>query len=166
MTHRAADDLGALDELVDAVLVSSRELVAVSARSIAGVRGVTLPQYRMLVVLDHGSLNLSGLAGELDVAPSTAMRMVDRLVAQGLVVREVHPEDRRQTWLVLTAAGRSTVDSVTERRRRDLRAVLTRVSADERQSVLDGMTAFAAAADSLWSVTPGSQQPERHNLSQ
>jgi hypothetical protein len=44
---------------------------------------------------------------------------------------------------------------VTERRRRDLRAVLARVSADERQSVLDGMRAFAAAADSLWSITPG-----------
>ena len=35
------------DELVDAVLGSSRALVAVAARSLAGVaEGVTLPQYR------------------------------------------------------------------------------------------------------------------------
>lgn len=151
------------DELLEAVLVSSRALVAVSARSIAAAQGVTLPQFRMLVVLSQASLNLSGLAEELDVAPSTAMRMVDRLVAGALVVREVHPQDRRQTWVVLTAAGRRTVDTVTARRRRDLRAILDRVPADERQSVLRGMKAFATAADSLWSsaAPAGDPGPER-----
>lgn len=153
-------DPAGLDELVDAVLVSSRALVAVSARSIAGARGVTLPQFRMLVVLSHGSLNLSGLANELDVAPSTAMRMVDRLVGQGLVQREVHPENRRQTWLVLTPAGRRTVSTVTARRRRDLRAVLARVPVEERPAVLTGMTSFAAAAEALWSTATRSPDAE------
>ncbi len=73
-----------VDQVVDAVLASSRALVAVSARSIAGVHGVTLPQFRMLVVLAAGPSNLRGLASGLDVADSTATRMVDRLVAAGI----------------------------------------------------------------------------------
>src|SRR5664279_1166388 len=107
----------AVEEIVDAVLASSRALVAVSARSIAGAKGVTLPQFRMLVVLDAAPTNLSGLAEALDVAPSTAMRMVDRLVAAGLVDRTVRPDNRRETHLTLTSAGRRTVRTVTARPR-------------------------------------------------
>ena len=109
-----------LDSLVDAVLQSSRALVAVSARSIAAAKGVTLPQFRMLVVLSEASTNLTALAAALDVAPSTAMRMVDRLEAAGLVERSVHPDNRRETHLALTATGRRAVRTVTARRRRDL----------------------------------------------
>ena len=112
------DPTGDLDSVVDAVLLSSRALVAVSARSIAAAQGVTLPQFRMLVVLSEASTNLSALAGALDVAPSTAMRMVDRLEAAGLVERSVHPDNRRETHLTLTPAARRTVRTVTARRRR------------------------------------------------
>ena len=139
-----------LDEVVDAVLASSRALVAVSARSIAGARGVTLPQFRMLVVLAGKATNLSGLAAVLDVAPSTAMRMVDRLESAGLVERAVLPANRRETRLTLTAAGKRTVRTVTARRRRDLTAVLGRLSVHERSALAQAMTAFARAADTLW----------------
>ncbi len=139
-----------LDELVDAVLASSRALVAVSARSIAGARAVTLPQFRMLVVLSDASTNLSALAAALDVAPSTAMRMVDRLEASGLVQRAVHPDNRRETHLSLTASGRRTVRTVTARRRRDLTAVLARLPVGERAALARAMTAFARAAETLW----------------
>ena len=88
MTTGSSDEKS-MDDIVDAVMAASRALVALSARSIAGVRDVTLPQYRMLVVLTGGPTNLSGLARALDVAPSTALRMVDRLVSAGLVARSV-----------------------------------------------------------------------------
>jgi DNA-binding MarR family transcriptional regulator len=147
MTDQVDDDLEAV---ADAVLASSRAMVAVSARSIAGAKGVTLPQYRMLVVLDAGSSNLTELAHHLDVAPSTAMRMVDRLAAAGLISREVRPENRRETVLSLTSSGRRTVRSVTARRRRDLRAVVAQIPAGQRGEVARAMAAFAAAAEQLW----------------
>ncbi len=143
-----------MDDLVDAILLSSRALVAVSARSIAGAQGVTLPQFRMLVVLDAGPTNLSGLADALDVAPSTAMRMVDRLVDAGSVERSVLPDNRRETHLSLTAVGRRTVRTVTARRRRDLHAVVERVPADRRAAVAVAMADFAAAADQVWPHQP------------
>lgn len=138
------------EDIVDAVLASSRALVAVSARSIASVPGITLPQYRMLVVLHEGNTNLSKLAAALDVAPSTAMRMVDRLLTAGLVDRTIPPKNRRETQLALTAAGRRTVRTVTARRRRDLRAVIQRIPPAQRPHVATALAAFATAAEQLW----------------
>jgi DNA-binding MarR family transcriptional regulator len=143
-------------ELVDAVLASSRALVALSARSIADNTDVTLPQYRMLVVLEHAPSNLTGLAEALDVIPSTAMRMVDRLVAAGLIQRTVPPEDRRVTLLELTAVGRQTVHRVTRKRRRDLQRVIERIPEQQRPALAMAMAAFADAADQVW--------PTRHDL--
>ncbi len=150
LTHDAQRET---NDLVDAMLLSSRALVAVSARSIAAAQGVTVPQFRMLVVLDAGPTNLSGLAYALDVAPSTAMRMVDRLVEAGTVARTVLPDNRRETHLSLTPSGRRTVRTVTTRRRRDLQAVVERIPAARRAAV-DAMADFAAAADQVWPHQP------------
>ena len=80
-----------IDALTDAVLTASRLLVAVSARSLAAVEDtITLPQFRMLVILDsRGPMKLSSLAELLDVNPSTATRMVDRLVATEMIARQL-----------------------------------------------------------------------------
>jgi hypothetical protein len=51
----------ATDALVDAILLSSRALVALSARSIASAHGVTLPQFRMLVVLEASRTSAGSL---------------------------------------------------------------------------------------------------------
>src|SRR3954463_2477740 len=73
------------DEITDAVVAASRVLVAVAARSLSAVNtDVTLPQYRTLVVLaSRGPQPLGYLAEQLDVSPSTATRMCDRLLRKG-----------------------------------------------------------------------------------
>ncbi len=124
--------------------------MAVSARSIAGVKGITLPQYRMLVVLNGAPSNLSQLARALDVAPSTAMRMIDRLELAGLVARDVPAGNRRETHLQLTKAGKRAVRTVNSRRRRDLRAVIERLPPEQSGQFAAAMAAFSAAADELW----------------
>ena len=68
---------------------------------------MTLTQFRTLVVLDsHGVINLNRLADLLDVNSSTAMRMIDRLLAAELVTRQDNPANRREVLLDLTDAGR------------------------------------------------------------
>ena len=138
------------EDLVDAVWQSSRALVALSARSIAGAGGVTLPQFRMLVVLEVRQMNLRGLAAALDVAPSTATRMIDRLIQAGLVQRTIPTTDRREIALTLTSSGRHTVRTVTERRRRDLRRVIGEIPRNRRAAVARAMTDFAEAAERVW----------------
>jgi hypothetical protein len=97
-----------VDAMTDAVLTASRLLVAVSAQSIAAVdESITIPQFRLLVVLDtRGPLKLTMLAEYLGVNPSTATRMVDRLVAGDLVIRETNPASRRELFVSLSDSGR------------------------------------------------------------
>lgn len=139
-----ADDV---DAVTRAVLTASRLLVAVSARSLAEVEErVTLPQFRMLVVLSsRGATKLVTLAELLQVAPSTAMRMVDRLIAAGLAEREINPANRRETLLQLTDEGRLTVANVTARRRQEIAAVVERLSTRQRSALIEALTAFNEA---------------------
>ena len=130
-----------------AVLTASRLLVAVSARSLAaaGVR-VTLPLFRMLVVLaGHRESKLATLAEALAVNPSTALRMVDRLSAAGLVTRGVNPVSRREVVLRLTPAGRQVVDEVTARRREEIAAIVARMAPRQRAGLVRALRAFTDA---------------------
>ncbi|WP_308249716.1 MarR family winged helix-turn-helix transcriptional regulator [Sphaerisporangium fuscum] len=135
-----------LEAVTSAMLAASRLLVAVSARSLAAAEDrVTLPQFRMLMVVHQGETTLVRLAEALRVNPSTAMRMADRLVAAGLLSREVNPNDRRETLLRLTVEGRRIVAEVTGRRRAEITTILARMRASQRQALLDAMRAFNAA---------------------
>ncbi|WP_215447952.1 MarR family winged helix-turn-helix transcriptional regulator [Streptomyces sp. ATCC 21386] len=142
-----AGDMDDVDVVTRAVLTASRLLVAVSARSLAEVEErVTLPQFRMLVVLStHGATKLVTLADLLQVAPSTAMRMVDRLIAAGLADRQTNPSNRRETVLQLTEEGRRTVEDVTGRRRTEIAGIVERLSPDQRSAPVDALTAFNEA---------------------
>jgi DNA-binding MarR family transcriptional regulator len=120
--HRAADR----DELVNALLSASRAMVAIAARSLAGLDAeVTLPQFRALVVLaSRGPQRVVDISTELRVNPSTGTRMCDRLVAKKLIRRYRSTADRREVRLTLTPAGQRLVRDVTERRRTELVAVV------------------------------------------
>src|SRR5271169_875623 len=119
MTVGSATAAGeSVEVITDALLTASRLLVAISARSIALVdETITLPQFRTLVVLSNrGPVNLATLAGLLDVQPSATGRMVDRLVASGLIDRLPHPTSRRELLAALTKRGRDVVRRVTAHR--------------------------------------------------
>src|SRR4051812_50175053 len=84
-------------EVVEALLAASRAMVALAARSLAGLDAdVTLPQFRTLVVLAaRGPQRAVDVAAELGVNPSTGTRMCDRLVRKGLIRRTRATGDRR-----------------------------------------------------------------------
>jgi DNA-binding MarR family transcriptional regulator len=65
--------------------------------------GLTQAQWRALVHLSRNEgLNQVGLAELLEVQPITAARLIDKLVAAGLVERRPDPNDRRAQRLFLT----------------------------------------------------------------
>lgn len=137
------------DAVVTAVLTASRLLVAVSARSLASVEeSLTLPQFRMLVVLDsRGPMNISRLGEHLDVIPSTAMRMVDRLAAAGMLEREPSPATRREICISLTDKGRSVVAGATERRRTEIARIVDAMPKSHRAGLVRALTAFTEAGE-------------------
>ena len=144
---------------VDAILAATRVMVAVSAQSIESVEDiVTLTQLRALVTIaSHDSLNLAGLANALDVHPSSATRVCDRLVAAGLLDRRDAVEDRRHLNLALTPKGRMLVDTVMDDRRVKIEAIMRRIPERRRREVVEAFGAFAAAAhefdpSDLWAL--------------
>src|SRR5271155_3966102 len=102
MTEDVADEAA-----VDAVLTASRPLVAVAPQSLgAAAEDTTIAQYRALVVLaSRGPQRMTELAAALDVTPSTAGRMCDRLVRKGLIRRHRARADRRAGQVSVTAAA-------------------------------------------------------------
>lgn len=137
------------DELTTALLRASRVLVAVAARSLAEVEGVvTLAQFRALVVLaNQPSCTQRALAEALDVNASTALRMVDRLVAAGMVTRGQDEGDRRQVRLALSDEGRQVVERVTERRRREIAGIAGQMPPERTRDFLAALQSFGDAAD-------------------
>ena len=136
-----------LPTVTDAVLLVSRALVGVAARSLAEVEDqVTLTQYRVLVVLASGERNLGELADALDVHASSATRICTRLEAKDLITRGPHPESRREIVVALAPEGRVIVDAVTKRRRRDITRILARIPERERQVLVHALGVFAEAA--------------------
>ncbi|PQM45498.1 Multiple antibiotic resistance protein MarR [Mycobacterium talmoniae] len=119
MTGTMPTEDESLDAITDALLTASRLLVAISAHSIAQLdETITIPQFRTLVLLgNHGPINLATLAGLLGVQPSAAGRMVDRLVGAGLIDRLPHPTSRRELLAALTERGTAVVREVTSQRR-------------------------------------------------
>jgi DNA-binding MarR family transcriptional regulator len=145
------------DELVTALLTASRLLIAVSARSLADVaESLTLPQLRMLVVLEgRGPMNISRLGGRLEVIPSTAMRMVDRLAAAGMLERLADAGTRRETLIGLTDAGRRVVQEVTERRRAEIARIVSTMPRAQRAELVDALRAFTEAGEEPPAPPPG-----------
>ena len=134
--------------LVDAFVAASRALVAVAARSLADLgEDITLPQYRALVVLaTRGPQRAADLAAGLGVTPSTASRMIERLVRKHLIRRARLQDDRRAIRVHLTEAGRQVVAQVTDRRRAEFEAILGQLPSKGRKALTAALRAFAEAA--------------------
>lgn len=70
---------------------------------------LSLPQYRILGMLDERSAVSSDLAERLAVRPPTITAVVDGLVTRGLVERGTVEGDRRRVALVLTGEGQAVL---------------------------------------------------------
>src|SRR5690349_8893366 len=111
------------------VVVATRAFVGVAAQALLAVGDdVSLPQYRVLVLLDdHQPQTMSALADHLGVSRSTATRVCDRLADKRLIDRRVDENDRRSVRVQLTKRGQRLVDQVTSLRRVKIDAILDRM---------------------------------------
>ena len=138
------------DDLADAVLTASRVLVAVAARSLGEEEAISLPQYRALVVLaSRGPQRPVDLAQALNVDPSTATRMCDRLEGKNLITRRRDEGDRRVVVLDASGGGRRLVDRVTRRRRKEIGQIISAVDPKERANLIRAFSVFANAAGEI-----------------
>src|SRR5690606_12785744 len=95
--------------------------------------GRPIGQVKVLGMLYRvGRSTVGEIAAGLGVTMPTASEQIDRLVEEGLLVREVNPADRRQVLVDLTPTAREFGRAIHELRLRQLRAALDRLEPDER----------------------------------
>ena len=73
--------------------------------------GLTMARYDVLAQLDlaGGRLGLGDLATHVWLSPSGVSKLLDRMSAAGLVMREPDPDDARSSFAVITRAGEALV---------------------------------------------------------
>lgn len=96
-----------------AQLIESSRLLRNYIDNRAKGRGTTRAQWIVLFRLrQQEGLSQVDLADVLELQPISLVRLLDRLVQQGLLERRRHPKDRRANRLFLTRAGRDLVDDL------------------------------------------------------
>jgi MarR family transcriptional regulator for hemolysin len=94
-------------------LVESSRLLRNYIDHRAKSRGTTRAQWVVLFRLrEQEGLSQVDLADVLELQPISLVRLLDRLVEQGLVERRSDPRDRRANRLFLTASGRKLADDL------------------------------------------------------
>lgn len=105
--------------------------------------GITPQQHQALLAIAgfHGreQVTMGELAERLQIRHHSAVGLVNRLVAQGLVVRQQDTEDRRQVFVSLTPAGSEILAQLSAAHREELRRIgpqlhliLEQLTAEER----------------------------------
>ena len=109
-------------------------------------RGMSVPQFRTLVMLDrYPTASLSAVAENLGASLPTASRMVSGLVSKGFVARKAHPTDRRQASLVMTAKGRSALNTARQATQDGVAREIERLTDADRATITRAMGLLADA---------------------
>lgn len=122
---------------------------------------VSPTQLRVLsLIMAHPDTNVNRLAELLDVVPSSASRLCDRLEAVGLLRRVADPRDRREVRLIPTGSAETLLRELKERRHQAVQAVLDRMPHRQQHELLLALVAFSQAA-ALGAQQPGSDSTAR-----
>lgn len=112
--------------------------------------GVTLSQCWTLSVLhDSRPLPMSELSQRLGIAQSTATRVVENLVRDGLLERTRDEDDRRVVLIGLTGAGREIAQRLQCTYNNILGSVLGSIPPEKREQVTESLQILLGAVNQL-----------------
>jgi DNA-binding MarR family transcriptional regulator len=122
-------------EIVDLLGQVVRRLHRGTSEALAPL-GLSRAESRVVRLLAGGPLRMAAIAERLSVVPRTVTDLVDGVEAAGLVSRHPDPQDRRSTFVGLTASGRLLLDQLEVARRESAEQVLGRLDQVERAALL------------------------------
>lgn len=98
---------------IDTSLIALRRILRATelfGREIKQSAGVTPVQFRVLQIIDEtGYATAKAIAQRMRVSQGTVTSLVDKLVREGMVLREKSTQDRRQTNIHITGKGKQTL---------------------------------------------------------
>ncbi|WP_010237508.1 MarR family winged helix-turn-helix transcriptional regulator [Clostridium arbusti] len=124
-----------------------RELIRVFVRNLgilekgdASCCGVTISQCHAIVEIGRTQeISLNELAEILTLDKSTMSRTINNLVENKLVVRKLHPEDRRYVTIKLTDEGIKIFKNIEEGMKQYFNAIFNSIPENKREQVLDSL---------------------------
>jgi DNA-binding MarR family transcriptional regulator len=98
---------------VDSSLIALRRILRATelfGRNLKQSVGVTAAQLRVLqIIAERGQATAKEISVRMRVSQATVTSLVDKLVREGMVLREKSAQDRRQTNIHVTPKGRLTL---------------------------------------------------------
>lgn len=132
-------------EIFDILMGLSREIRCCSQDE-AFCRDVTFHQFVILdAVAQRGELDLAELHGLLSVEKSTTTRLVNPLLAKGLLKRERATHDSRAAKLALTEEGMETHRKVWECVGAFFGSINRNIPEEQREGILASVRTFTGA---------------------
>jgi DNA-binding MarR family transcriptional regulator len=102
--------------------------------------GITRAQFAALAILSRKEgLNQVALADELEIAPITIARLIDRLEAEGWVERRPDPDDRRAHRLFLRREGRDVLERLRPLAQRFLEQTFAGLTPEARDQLIESL---------------------------
>ncbi|MGD0172047.1 MAG: MarR family transcriptional regulator [Halobacteriota archaeon] len=97
---------------------------------------LTVPQFRVLAFVNRNEgSSLWEVASHVGLTPPSTSRLVDGLIARGLMARNDHPADRRRVRLTVTGHGLAILEASTQGTVSYLANKLSGVDADDREAI-------------------------------
>jgi MarR family 2-MHQ and catechol resistance regulon transcriptional repressor len=110
-------------------------------------QGLGLSDFMVLEVLLHkGPLTISAIGEKVLLASASMTSAIDRLEKRGLVKRRSCSSDRRIRLVELTDCGRAFIEEIYARHEKDLEAVTSGLSDEERETLYEGLKKIGMAA--------------------
>lgn len=107
--------------------------------------GLTLPQYRLLTLLDAGDERSTALAQRLAVSKPAISTAVEILSGLGHIRRRAVDGDKRASWLQITDSGVAALRHADDAYAERLTSVVDRL--DDPQAFIEMIAGFADALD-------------------
>ena len=127
---------GILEAVLDVMLLLREQIAHTQAKK----SGATLIHVRAMGVLrKRPGATLSALAAQLALTLSATSRLVDALVAKGLVARKIPAGNRRTVSLHLTPAGAKVHSRARDEAQRELAHILLRLPPARRAALTHSM---------------------------
>lgn len=125
-----------------------RELIRILARHLGALEkedsncsGVTTSQCHAIVEVGRaGEISLNELADILTLDKSTMSRTINTLVERKLVVRDVHPTDRRYVMIKLTSEGIGVFNDIEGSMNQYYNIVFNDIPEEKREQVLESLS--------------------------
>lgn len=117
--------------------------------------GISVSQcYALEALAQAGTLTMGALASRMQLSVSAMTRVVDQLVAHGLVQRGVDAEDRRVCCVEPTSKGRELLTRISGERLEGEQAILDKLPAEHRESVILALEKLSRAVDEWRGAEP------------